>query len=247
MLPRRALLAAALAPGAGLAQEAPLLLLSEDFPPINFEDQGEASGLAGELVLAMLLDMGLQLKVHFMPWARAYRIAQSPQPVCLFTMARTRQRERLFQWVGPVVEFQNALIGRAGTDRIRSIELARRAPEILTVRDWSSEQELKQLGFRNLKSVSNGTVALRMLLANRAALMATERALLPDLLRREGLDESAIATLLVYSSNPGYLAFSLATPKAVIRRWQASLDRLRASGEFERISRRWLPHMLPPG
>jgi len=243
---RRALLAAALVPAPALAQE-PLLLLSEDFPPVNFERDGEASGLAGELVLAMLRDMGLPLKVRFMPWARAYRIAQGPQPVCLFTMARTPQREALFQWVGPVGEFQNALIGRAGTDRLRSLELARQAPEIITVRDWSSEQELRQLGFRNLKSVSNGTVALRMLLAGRAAMMATERALLPDLLQREGLDESAIATLLVYSSNPGYLAFSRATPAAQVRRWQAALDRLRASGEFERISRRWLPNMLPPG
>ncbi len=243
---RRGLLLAALTPLPVLAQE-PLLLLSEDFPPVNFEDQGQPSGLAGELVRAMMRDMGIELPVHFMPWARAYRIVQGPTPVCLFTMARTRQRERLFQWVGPVVEFQNALIGRAGTDRLTSIDLARRAAEIITVRDWSSEQELKQLGFRNLKSVSNGTVALRMLLAGRAAMMATERALLPDLLRREGLDESAIATLLVYSSNPGYLAFSLVTPPAVVQRWQASLNRLRASGEFERISRRWLPHMLPPG
>ena len=33
---------------------------------------------------------------------------------------------------------------------------------------------------------------------------------------------------------------------AEVRRWQAALERLRANGDFERISRRWLPHMLPP-
>jgi polar amino acid transport system substrate-binding protein len=244
---RRPLLAAALAAPLTTAASDGLLLLSEDFPPINFEDQGEASGLAGELVLAMLLDMGLQLNVHFMPWARAYRLAQGPAPVCLFTMARTPQREPLFQWVGPIVEFQNALIGRSGTDRLRSLDDARRAPQIITVRDWSSEQELRRYGFRNLKSVSNGSVALRMLLAERAALMAAEKVTLPDLLRREGEDETAVTTVLSFPGYYGYLAFSRATPAAVVRRWQASLARLRANGSFERISRRWLPHMLPPG
>ena len=139
---RGALLAAFSAVALPLQAQPRLLLLSEDFPPVNFEDQGEASGLAGELVLALMLDLGLQLNVHFMPWARAYRIAQGPAPVCLFTMARTPQREALFQWVGPVVEFQNALVGRAGTDRLRSLAEARQAQQIITVRDWASEQEL---------------------------------------------------------------------------------------------------------
>lgn len=247
---RRHLLLASLG-SAGLrpavAQGTPLRLLSEDFPPVNFEDRGRASGLAGELVQHIQVRLGLSLPVEFMPWARAYQEAQGADPVCLFTMARTGLREKLFKWVGPVVDFQNALFARKGTERrLRSLGDATKASQILVVRDWASAQELSRRGFTNLREVSSPSTALRMVWVGRAPLMASELLTIPDLLKREGLPHDAIETALVYPGALGYLAFSLATPDEEVQRWQLALDSLRHDGSFARLFKRWLPHMLPP-
>lgn len=236
-----------LACGGAAAQETSLRLLSEDFPPVNFEDQGRPSGLAGELVLRLQKRLGLDLPIEFMPWARAYQDAQGPTPVCLFTMARAAHREKLFKWVGPVVEFQNALFTVKGTERhLRSLDDAAKASQIIVVRDWASAQELQKRGFKNLTEVSTSSAALRMLLAGRAPLMAAELLTLPDLLKREGYATDTVATAMVYPGALGYLAFSLATPDEEVRRWQQALDTMKRDGSFQKLFKRWLPHMLPP-
>ncbi|MBH9579561.1 substrate-binding periplasmic protein [Inhella proteolytica] len=248
---RRGLVLAGLGMGLGrgaLAQEPPTLrLLSEDFPPVNFEDQGRPSGMAGELVLLLQKRLGLDIPVEFMPWTRGYQEAQGPHPVCLFTMARAAHREKLFKWVGPVVEFQNALFTAKGTERhLRSLDDAAKASQIIVIRDWASAQELQKRGFKNLTEVSTPGAAIRMLVVGRAPLMASELLTLPDLLKREGYAPDAVTTAMVYPGAMGYLAFSLATPDEEVRRWQQALDAMKRDGSFAKLFKKWLPHMLPP-
>lgn len=245
-LSRRALLA--LASGPALAGETPSLrLLSEDFPPINHLADGRPAGMASELVLALQQRLGLQIPIEFMPWPRAYSEVQGNAPVCLFTMARTEQREKLFKWVGPVVEFQNALFAVRGSDyRYRSVDEAMQASRIVVIKDWASAQELQRRGFKNLLEVSQPSTALRMLIAGRVPLMASELLTLPELLRREGQPADAIVTASTYPGALGYLAFSQATPDAEVQRWQKALDAMKRDGSFAKLFRRWLPHMLPP-
>ncbi|WP_204268170.1 hypothetical protein, partial [Escherichia coli] len=62
------------------ASAVPLRLLSEEFPPINFTEDGRPSGLAVEVVQNILRRLGQSLPIEFLPWARAYRDAQGAQP-----------------------------------------------------------------------------------------------------------------------------------------------------------------------
>ena len=234
----------------GVAAQPPKLrLLSEDFPPVNFEHKGRPSGMAGELVMALQQRLNLSAPVEFMPWSRAYSLAQSQDAICLFTMARASHREKLFKWVGPVVEFQNALFARqdlAPGLKLKRLEDAALAPTIIVVRDWASAQELQRRGFQNLMEISQGEKALRMLMAGRAPLLAAELLTLPDLLKREGLPPDAIQIVHTYTGSLGYLAFSLATPDEEVQRWQQALDGMKRDGSYARIFKRWLPHMTPP-
>lgn len=247
MLSRRICLLGLSLPLAAPARGASLRLLSEHFPPINFEDRGRPSGLAGELVIALQDSLKLNLPVEFMPWARAYAEAQRSEPICLFTMARSPQREKLFKWVGPIVDFQNALYAPAGVDRrLRSLDDAGQVGSILVVRDWASAQALEARGLRNLTKVSSGEVAVRMLLAHRAHLLAADRVLMPELLHRAGLPPDALSLSYAFPGDQGYLAFSLATPDREVQRWQQALDALKSEGRFQRLFKRWLPDQLPP-
>lgn len=244
---RTCLIGSAAACWSGSQATPPLRILSEDFPPVNFTANGRPSGLAGELVLALEQRLGLDIPVEFEPWTRAYQAAQGSQPVCLFTMSRTVAREGLFKWVGPVVEFQNALYAvRGSTLRLNDLPEAALQPGIIVIRDWASAQELQRRGFKNLTEVTLPGAALRMLLAGRAPLLAVDRVVMPDLLSREGVKSDAVRVVMTYPGAMGYLAFSLATPDAEVERWQQALDAYKREGHFARLFNRWLPDMSPP-
>jgi polar amino acid transport system substrate-binding protein len=228
------------------AAAARLRLLSEEFPPLNFTEAGQPSGLAVEVVQQVMRRLGQVMPIEFLPWARAYRDAQGRAPVALFSAARIPEREKLFQWVGPIVTFYSSLYARAGTDRLRRFDDARHAEAVLVVRDWYTAQQLESAGFRNLRYVSGPVQGLRMLLAGRSALFASERISMPSTLQAAGIEPSALAEVYTFASSDGYIAFSPGTPRRVVADWQREIDAMKRDGSFQAIYRRWLPQDSPP-
>lgn len=239
-------LAAGPGPGGPARRAGPLRLLSEEFPPVNFTSDGRPSGLAVELVQALLQRLGDNLPIEFMPWARAYREAQGPQPVALFAAARIPERESRFQWVGPIVSFYSSFYARAGAERLRRFDDARRATDVLVVRDWYTAQQLASEGFRNLRYVADPVQGLRMLLAGRAPLFAAERISMPATLASAGIEPALLEEVYTFASSDGYIAFSPGTPRRTVAAWQRELDAMKRDGSFQAIYKRWLPQDNPP-
>ena len=224
----------------------PLRLLSEEFPPFNFTDGGRPSGLAVEIVQTVLKRLGQTLEIEFQPWARAYREAQGRQPIALFSAARIPEREKLFQWVGPIVTFYSSFYARAGAERLKRFDDARQSSDVLVVRDWYTAQQLASEGFRNLRFVSDPTQGLRMLMAGRAPLFASERISMQGALAAAGVDPAALEEVYTFASSDGYIAFSPGTPRRVVNAWQRQIDAMKRDGSFQAIYKRWLPRDLPP-
>lgn len=243
-------LAASAAPVASAASgprgPAALRLLSEEFPPINFTEGGRPSGLAVEVVQQIQRRLGLSQSVEFLPWSRAYREAQGRDPVALFAAARIAEREALFQWVGPIVTFYSSFYARSGGQRLRQMDDARQAREVLVVRDWYTAQQLATAGFRNLRFVNDPVQGLRMLLAGRAPLFASERISMPATLASAGIEPQALDEVYTFASSEGYIAFSPGTPRDWVAAWQRELDAMKRDGSFQAIYRRWLPQDSPP-
>lgn len=235
------------APGAvssaGLAAvPASLRLLSEEFPPVNFSEGGRARGLSVDIVQAIQQRLGQALPIEFMPWARAFREAQDSAPTALFATARIPERESLFQWVGPIVQFQSTFYARADSRlRLRSLEEARRQQKVLVVRDWYTLVQLQTAGFRNLQQISDPVQGVRMLAAGRAPLFAAEKITMPQTLAQAGVKPKAVKELLSFASSEGYIAFSKSTPASTVAAWQAQLAELKRDGTFAAIQKRWFP------
>jgi polar amino acid transport system substrate-binding protein len=230
-----------------VAAHAQLRLLSEEFPPITFTEQGQARGLAVEIVQEIQRRQGTKLGIEFMPWARAFREAKGAGEVALFSMARTPEREKQFKWVGPIVTFYSSIYAPAqGGMRLRSLDDAKRVSSVLVVRDWFTFEELKTLGFKNLESVSDPVTAIKMLLAKRAPLFATERLSMPETLAKAGIAADSLEIVYSYASSEGYIAFSLDTPDELVKAWARHLRDMKRDGSFLAIYKRWLPMDKPP-
>ncbi len=222
-------------------------LLSEEFPPINFTEQGVPRGLAVEIVQEIQRREGSTTQIEFLPWARAFRDIKGPGETALFGMARTPEREKQFRWVGPIVTFYSSIYAPAQDGmRLRSMDDAKRAPAVLVVRDWFTAEELKTLGFQNLVSVTDPVTAIKMLLAKRAPFFATERLSMPGILAKAGVPPASLEIVYSYASSEGYIAFSLETPDAVVNAWSGRLREMKRDGSFLAIYKRWLPNDSPP-
>jgi polar amino acid transport system substrate-binding protein len=246
-LAQKALFAFVLGLGMISTSQAELRLLTEEFPPLSFTEQGQPRGMVVEIVQEIQRRQGTKLAIEFLPWARAFRDAKGAGEVALFSMARTPEREKQFKWVGPIVTFYSSIYAPAQDGmRLRSLDDAKRASAVLVVRDWFTAEELKTLGFKNLESVTEPVTAIKMLLAKRAPFFATERLSMPDILAKAGIPASSLEIVYSYASSEGYIAFSLDTPDATVKAWAEQLRGMKRDGSFLRIYKRWLPKDNPP-
>lgn len=97
------LLALLLLPFTALSSEK-LLIVTEEWAPYNYTNEaGEVVGLATENIkkIMALADMDYDLRV--LPWSMAYTLTQKKSNVMLYTIYRTKERERKFQWVCPII------------------------------------------------------------------------------------------------------------------------------------------------
>jgi len=216
-----------------MARAAPALrLLSEEFAPVNFSENGVGKGLSVEIVREIQQRLGAPAEIEFMPWSRAYREAQGREP---------------FKWVGPIVTFYSSIYAPNGDGvRLRSLNDAKKVKAVLVVRDWYTGEQLSTQGFKNLVPVSDPVQGIKMLQARRAPLFATERITMPQIMAQAGVPADAFEVVYSFASSEGYIAFSLTTPDATVKAWQQQLDAMKQDGRFLSIYKRWLPNDNPP-
>jgi polar amino acid transport system substrate-binding protein len=77
-------------------------LVTEDGPPYNMYQNGKITGISTDKLTEAFRRIGQPLHIQVMPWARAYQTALNTPDYCVFSTARTSEREDLFKWVGPL-------------------------------------------------------------------------------------------------------------------------------------------------
>lgn len=227
----------------------PLQVVSEELPPYNMTLGGKVSGFSTEVVQAALKDMGLEPRIQMMPWARAYDLAMHGENVMIYSIARTPDREALFQWAGPIAPARWFLFSTAAKPvHLHSLQQALdQRYQIATVHQDVGEQYLRSRHFevgQTLQQSSHYALNYQKLKQGHVTLWISD-------------DLSATYTVRSLGENPGQtlyrslelaemgpsdfsVAFSLATPAQTVERFRAALQQLRADGRYAAIQRRWV-------
>jgi len=244
---RAILLASVLVAGLTPVFAQALNLLTEELPPLNFTDNKTVTGLSVDVVREIQRRAGNADPIVVVPWARGYKDALELPDTALFSTARTADRERLFQWVGPLARLEHVLYKKRGSPiALATLDEARRVGSIAIYRDDVREQFLKGRGFTNLDISPKPASCARKLLEGRVDLWLDSNLTAPQVIRQIGSDPSEIEPVLTIKPDYLYIAFSRATPASVVRDWQSALDAMNRDGAFDRIHRRWLPEATPP-
>lgn len=197
------------------------------------------AGPATEILEKTLNNAGIKdYRVSIYPWARAYDMALTEPNVLIYLIARTPEREHLFQWVGEFMQVRYHLYKlRERTDIVaNSLDTARKYV-IGVMRDDLRHQYLKKQGFSRLVVSAEIQENFAQLVNRQVDLVPLSDSGAARLCREANFDCAGLEKLLpLEETTTGlYMAYSKSTPAALVARTHAAFEQLRANGTVRRV------------
>lgn len=222
-------------------------VITEEWPPYNFRENGNPAGLTVEMVEEILKEADIAARFEFMPWDRAYNTALNTPNTLLFTLARDKGREPSFHWLLKVAVREMwfySLSGRKDIAISHPGDLHRYTIGTGALQDKST-QDLIAAGFADnldtVQSQDSDTTNLRKLLAKRFDLMYANPVAIAYSARKLGISLTEIRAIFPGLSNgPDYwIALSSGSDPILLAKLSAAVRTLEKRGVFTQIRARY--------
>lgn len=218
-----------------------LKFYTEFAPPHSYKENAVVTGIAVDLLLAAskAVDDEVDIsQVSMIPWDQAYKNAVSNSDSVIFSTVKTKPRDNLFYWAGPIKESLVVLL--AITDSNISVDNLRALSnyKIGVIRDDIGEQLLlgKGVPFNAFHEAPDLSVLVKLLYLKRVDLIAYEEAAALFVAYKHGLDTSLFSPVSVLQSGEAYFAFNKGVDPKLVERLQKGIDRVKAKANNERES-----------
>jgi len=216
-----------------------LTIATEDLVPYNYEKDGKVKGISVEIVKAIQKKVGNSDKIELQSWNKAYQRTLSEPNNMLFSTYRTKEREDLFKWVGPISASNVNLFKRSDNPlEIKTLDDAKKVKFIAAGPKTNIDYiVLSKLGFENLSNLDTQSNTIALIINKRADLGASNPLTAFFSVKRDGYPVDIITDTGVTVLEAGlYIAVSKGTDDAIVAKWQKALDELRDSGEMKKIA-----------
>ncbi|MDT8992356.1 ABC transporter substrate-binding protein [Curvibacter sp. APW13] len=236
-------LAAAAATLSLAAQAVDLRAYTGDWAPYNFEEGGKVTGIATDVFLTACKQAKLTCSTEMLPWARSYKIATTEPGTLIYTTARKPSREQEFVWVGPLlprttwvyVRNDPAIVTKAPSD-ISKLTIG-------IVRGEASETDLLAAGLPESglsRQPTNADVIRLLRLGVIDGMVDTEIGMLWNLKTNDFAPNFMRQAYKLTDEGAYYYALNLNTPPETVKKLQAAVDKLRTSGEIQKVVQRYV-------
>lgn len=228
----------------GTAFAEKVAVVTEEMAPYNFVDEKDQTvrGLSTELVHEILNRAQVDYQIKVFPWARAYRMAQDTPNTAIYSMGRNEEREKLFKWVGLLVNREVFLYKLKGRPEIRAGSLQDLKPYRLGgIRDGARTMYLRKEGL-TVEEATDDASNIKKLQTRRIDAFPIDEPNLVYLSQNSGVDFDSMERLIKLEKMSGglYLAFSLSTDDDTVDKCRAALEAMVKDGSFQKITARWL-------
>ena len=223
-------------------QDSELRVLTEDYPPYGYENNGEVVGFVTEIVEVIFQITEIDkpvIEIH--PWKRAYQTALSTPNVLIYMMTRTKQREHMFRWVGPVAERTNWIwkLRERADISISSLDDAKKYTLVSTL-DTAIARYLTKNGF-NMHFARKTDLVFTRFLRGREDLVASPKVPMFYFLKSVGKSTDLVEPIFpIPSDGDYYLAFSLRTPESTVKRFKNALRLIKSDGRYNQIADQYI-------
>ncbi|MBS7562210.1 MULTISPECIES: ABC transporter substrate-binding protein [Pseudomonas] len=215
-----------------------LRMLTDNHPPLHFQQGEHMTGFAVEVVQALAQRTGDPVQVQQRPMLRALRDASEAEDTAVFTILRTAERESRYQWVGPLMQTETALYARTG-DHSAVTDLHQTRGQIAVPRKWLVYRYLKQQGLDNLWGVDSPQVMIRLLQLGRVQYLVADTMSVSTFAAEEGMPFDQLSYQMPLMRQDAYIAFSPKVDAARVARWQRALEAMKRDGSLQRLKQRW--------
>lgn len=221
-------------------------VMTTDYPPYSYEKDGVTKGREIAVTYAMMEKMGYHNKIGLFSWSKAYSLTKDYPNYVLVTVARKKDRENLFKWVGPITVQDLILFEHSeNPTHIKTLEETKKEHMIAVVKNFSTHQFLEKNGYTNLLMVENVTGLIKLLEHQRVDLIPFAPEVIPFVMHKNGLHTSLFQpTPVKLYTNTFYIAFSKNISDQEVSKWQNILDELKRSGKYESLQRKALQEAL---
>ncbi|MDG6251483.1 transporter substrate-binding domain-containing protein [Methanocalculus sp.] len=228
-----------------------LTFLTENYPPFNYMEDGEARGILVDLLTAAFEEMGTPIspdQIQVRLWAYAYDRALSEENTAIFGTIRLPEREDDFKWAGPVISERKVIFAEKGADIAISGPADLNTYRIGVVQGDAATGILEEIGVDRDAIYSTGDVE--------GLIMMMEEDIIDlwcygDLAGRHFSevvtgDPDSFEVIYTLDSHDLYYAFNIDTPDSVVDAFQTALDTVRYAPdetgvtEYQRIVYRYV-------
>lgn len=163
--------------------------------------------------------------IHLVPWARAYYETLNRPNTAIFSIARTKEREKLFKWIGPIA------CAKIGIIALKSEGIIINSPDELAkhrvgvVREDVGHQLMRLYVTDDKMDISNSSESnLRKMKKNRIKLFAYDLNVVNGVLKKCGLDPNEFETVYILDETPFYIGFNLDTDISLFRQFETAFE-----------------------
>ncbi|WED24596.1 transporter substrate-binding domain-containing protein [Vibrio sp. JC009] len=227
----------------------PIRIITEDYPPYNYVEDGKLKGLSVDIIKAVMKRTSLEYTLEVLPWARGMVTTERTKNVFIFSMRRVPSREERFLWVGSLCSSAQSIYTLYNRHDIEvdSIEDLNNYTVGTTIND-SRETVLiaKGIPVENLTRISGHDSYERnymKLKFGRIDLWPMDDTVAFHIVKRNG-DEPEKVLKKVYSFESGkndtyYLATNLNTDPEILEQVSRALREFKETEEYSVLLKRW--------
>lgn len=213
------------------------------FPFQYLDEANKPQGFAVDLLDQMLKDLNSMNSKNdfiFAPWARIISNLKDTNTIVL-SMIRMPERENRYQWVGPIYSIDNYVIVRNDSPlKQESFTEGNNITAAGIIGDASlSYLEKLKVNPKNIHFVSNPMSPILMLHQKRVDIVVDNWFNFEEISKSEGLNLSDFKRLINLGGNKTYFAVSKSTDPSITSKLQNSLDRIRASPQYENLLKKY--------
>lgn len=235
---KRAILAVLL--WSAVIQAQALTFLTEENPPLNFDRNGQVTGVAVNVLREMLKRAELSADFKILPWTQALSQAQKDPEVCVFSAVRNIEREKTLRWIGPITRGEWSFFAREGFPPDLK-KLDQLTPFRVGVMNDARAAYIRSRGFANLVHTENNADFPKMLTTNKDEpgkidLWVTQSMGAQDLAKRAGVADLKMVFSTVMSQDY-WLACNPQTADQTLKSLIAAIAAMRKDGSYFKILR----------
>ncbi|WP_247682473.1 transporter substrate-binding domain-containing protein [Pseudoalteromonas sp. MMG013] len=208
-------------------------VVTEHFPPFQISEQNKpVKGVAVRLVKKIMAEVNFNAPIEVYPWARAYKVALEQPNVLIFSIARTKDREKLFHWIGSISPLKGHIwtLKEHSHVKINTIDDANQY-SIAVTREDSTHHYLKQNNLDknlDLYLTTTNKQNIEMLFSKRIDLIIATDAMIKTHLESSDLQYELLKKVFTFNPNEFqlYIAMSKSTSPLLVQRFKAAFEKI---------------------